>query len=125
MFVSPAGFTYRTTEYNALTLKGVTTISEVYNPLTGEWVESSAAFHAPSFEEAERVLNVVTLATSLTLPNTHCYCESSMCDHDGPCNRTRDERLVMAYVTNTCTQCASNMCATGGSEYITLAECKS
>lgn len=50
-----------------------------------------------------------------------CQCESSLCDHTDACERPADERLVMAFVGNTCTQCAANMCATGGAHYIDLA----
>lgn len=53
---------------------------------------------------------------------TPCGCESSLCDHAKACPRPADPRFRMAYVQHTCTQCASNMCATGGDEYITLTE---
>lgn len=49
-----------------------------------------------------------------------CRCESSLCDHAGSCTRSSDERLVMDYVVHTCTQCASNMCATDGAQHIHL-----
>lgn len=51
-----------------------------------------------------------------------CMCESSLCDHDSACTRPADKRLIMAYVSNTCTQCASNMVSSGGEAYITLNE---
>lgn len=53
---------------------------------------------------------------------TRCGCESSRCDHDGRCPREVDPRIRMAYVGDTCTQCAANMAATGGGEYLTLRE---
>ncbi len=49
-----------------------------------------------------------------------CRCESSLCDHDGTCVRPAYPKLTMAYVRHTCVQCASNMVATGGQEYIDL-----
>jgi hypothetical protein len=49
-----------------------------------------------------------------------CMCESSLCDHERNCDRAVDPRLVMRYVVHTCTQCASNMAATGGGDYIRL-----
>lgn len=49
-----------------------------------------------------------------------CFCESSLCDHEGACARPADDRLTMDYVGATCTQCAANMAASGGGCYINL-----
>lgn len=38
------------------------------------------------------------------------------------CDRSADLRFSVAYIGQMCTQCVSNMCATGGDEYITLVE---
>lgn len=51
-----------------------------------------------------------------------CCCESSLCDHDFACTREVDPRLFMMYVVHTCTQCAANMVASGGEDYIHLAK---
>lgn len=55
-------------------------------------------------------------------PRHICMCESSLCDHEGACPRPVDPRIEMQYVVHTCTQCAANMGATGGGEYLFLAE---
>lgn len=65
---------------------------------------------------------------------TRCWCESSHCDHTvgeptagfphgvvGRCDRPSDPRFIVDYVGAMCTPCVSNMCASGGSKYITLA----
>lgn len=49
-----------------------------------------------------------------------CGCESSFCDHDGPCGREASEYVAMEYVLDTCDTCAANMCASGGESYIYL-----
>lgn len=54
-------------------------------------------------------------------PLQECRCESSLCDHEHACPREADPRLVMEYVEHTCTQCAANMAATGGGQYLFLA----
>lgn len=58
-----------------------------------------------------------------------CRCESSRCDHGDDihvrihaCERPADPRLYMMYVVHTCTQCAANMVASGGEDYIHLAK---
>ena len=58
------------------------------------------------------------------MPNEkqQCYCESSMCDHDGECSRAASEHVGMEYVGKCCDTCAANMCATGGESYIYLNE---
>lgn len=55
---------------------------------------------------------------------TRCYCESSLCEeHDRtPCDRKVDPRFDVDYVGQMCTQCISNMCATGGASHIHLME---
>lgn len=51
----------------------------------------------------------------------HCQCESSLCDHDNhSCERKPDPRFHMKYLGETCSQCASNMCSSGGASYINL-----
>lgn len=60
-------------------------------------------------------------------PN-YCGCESLLCDHNKPgggvarCHRPADPRYVVWGVGQMCTECVSNMCATGGSNYVTLAK---
>lgn len=54
------------------------------------------------------------------MPRSHCNCESSLCDHTHRCTREPDAHLFMEYVGETCSDCAMNMIATGGSEYIKL-----
>lgn len=51
-----------------------------------------------------------------------CCCESSLCDHDDRCDRPASGYVTMQYVVDTCTNCAANMCITGGAEYIFLTE---
>jgi hypothetical protein len=42
--------------------------NRVFNPATQTWVETSVVAHAPSREEAERVLAVTYMALVLSLP---------------------------------------------------------
>lgn len=51
-----------------------------------------------------------------------CYCESSLCDHEDMCDRPATGHVRMDYVGNTCTNCAANMCKSGGEHYIHLNE---
>lgn len=61
------------------------------------------------------------LVPSRDLRVLRCECESSLCDHEPhQCARRVDVRLTMAWVGDTCTQCASNMCGTGGGHHIEL-----
>lgn len=64
-------------------------------------------------------LHVVAANNDDDQRNPRCMCESSLCDHTEPCKRPVDSRFMMHGVVDTCTQCASNMCASGGSHYIT------
>lgn len=49
-----------------------------------------------------------------------CRCESSLCDCNFACTGSFDPRFLVWGVGQMCTACVSNMCATGGSCYITL-----
>lgn len=61
-----------------------------------------------------------------------CNCKSSLCDHNYvadddqdtgmpyPCSRPADLRFYVMYIGTACTQCVSNMGATGGIYYINL-----
>lgn len=48
-----------------------------------------------------------------------CPCESSKCDHEpGRCTRDPHPNIVMQFLGNCCQECAANMSATGGGDYI-------
>lgn len=49
-----------------------------------------------------------------------CQCESSLCDGHAPgsCERPVDCNIVMDFVTDTCANCAANMCCTDGEDFI-------
>jgi hypothetical protein len=55
---------------------------------------------------------------------THCPCESGLCDHERSCSRPLDmdadgtTRSAMVFLGPCCRQCADNMVASGGAQYV-------